>query len=235
VIFMLLPEPLTAAKLVRRYKRFLVDAELEDGRVVTAHCANSGSMMGLLPHRAPLLLSASTDPRRRTAWTLELMRMPESWVGVHTGRTNHLVAEALSFNRIPALSGYSSVKQEATTTDRARLDFLLQAPERRDCWVEVKSVTLRQGDGALFPDAVTTRGRNHLRLLQQAVIDNKRAVQLFVVQREDCQWFAPAAAIDPEYTTALLQARTAGVEILVYDCSLTPHEITIRRTLPLQF
>ncbi|MBF0096238.1 MAG: hypothetical protein HQM04_06770 [Magnetococcales bacterium] len=98
---MLLPVPLTAANLVRRYKRFLVDAELEDGRVVTAHCANSGSMMGLLPHRAPLLLSASTDPRRRTAWTLELMRMPESWVGVHTGRTNHLVAEALSHNRIP--------------------------------------------------------------------------------------------------------------------------------------
>ncbi|WP_130472519.1 DNA/RNA nuclease SfsA [Candidatus Magnetaquicoccus inordinatus] len=232
---MLLPEPLTAANIVRRYKRFLVDAELEDGRLVTAHCANSGSMMGLLPHRVPVLLSASTDPSRRTAWTLELMRMTESWVGVHTGRTNHLVAEALAHNRIPELSGYSSIKQEAMTTDHARLDFLLQAPGRRDCWVEVKSVTLRQGDGALFPDAVTKRGRNHLRLLQQAAIDKKRAVQLFVVQREDCQWFAPAAAIDPDYTEALLQARAAGVEILVYDCSLTPSEIVIRGSVPQSF
>ncbi|MBF0213076.1 MAG: DNA/RNA nuclease SfsA [Magnetococcales bacterium] len=232
---MRIPEPWIEATLLKRYQRFLVDAQLHDGSIITAHCANSGSMLGLIPPGASVLLSAATGPSRRTAWTLEWIRLPESWVGVHTGRTNALVAEALSRDVIPELAGYSEIRPETHFDRHTRLDFRLRGSDRPDCWLEVKSVTLRQGHQARFPDAVTRRGRHHLEILQQAVLQGMRAVQLFVVQRGDCQGFAPAAMIDPAYSDALHQARRQGVEILAYDCVLQPPEWSIRNAMALDF
>lgn len=232
---MRLPEPLIPARLIRRYQRFLMDAELEDGQTVVAHCANSGSMLGLLPGGAPILLSQAADPRRRTAWNWELLRLPSSWVAIHTGRTNHLVAEALDLDQIPELTGYPRKTREATFQPGSRLDFRLQAPQRPDCWLEVKSVTLRQGDGAQFPDAITQRGWHHLQVLAAAAERGERAVLLFVVQREDCPWFAPADAIDPRYGQALRMARAAGVEVLVYGCRIEPPTIILTTPIPCRF
>lgn len=227
-----LPAPLEEAVLVRRYKRFLADCQWPDGTMVTAHCANSGSMLGLLAPGAAVLLSRATNPGRKLSHTWELVRQPGTWVGLHTGRTNAIVAEALQQGVLTELADYRTIQPEVTVVPGSRLDFRLEGEGLPPCFVEVKSVTLQQQGVALFPDAVTSRGRRHLEVLARLKQQGLRSVLLFVVQREDCHLFRPATAIDPAYAATLRQVVAAGVEVMVHRCTVGPAAITLNHALP---
>ncbi|MBF0260674.1 MAG: DNA/RNA nuclease SfsA [Magnetococcales bacterium] len=248
---MKLPESSIQAQFSRRYKRFLADFQTGDGSILTAHCANTGSMLGLLQPGAPALLSHATDPRRRLSYTWELVHEHQSWVGIHTGRANAIVREYLAQGMPPALGGYNRIQAEVTLAElsetgshargssskgspshHSRLDFRLDGENRPPCFLEVKSVTLRQGDEALFPDAVTNRGRQHLEDLARLNQMGYRSVILFLVQREDCQRFRPASHIDPAYAATLRRVVEAGVEIMAFRCKVGLEAIRLDQAIP---
>lgn len=225
-------EPLSRGRLLRRYKRFLADVLLDDGREVTAHCANTGAMLGCDRPGARVWLSRSDNPERKLAWTWELVEAaPGVIVGIHTGRTNDLVAEALARARIPRLAGYPVVRREVRVGD-GRVDFVLHGTRRRDCVLEVKNVTAAVSEGiALFPDAVSARATRHLGLLAGQVAAGRRAVLLFCVQRDDVREVRPADGIDPVYGRALREAARAGVELMAWGCRVAPDGIEVVRRL----
>lgn len=228
------PDPLIRGRLQRRYKRFLSDITLDDGSEVVAHCANPGSMMGLAGPGAPVWLSPSRNPARKLKYSWELVEVDGGLVGINTGRANALVAEGLEAGKVPELAGYARRRAEVRYGANSRVDFLLEDPGRPDCYVEVKSVTLKRQPGlAEFPDAVTARGTKHLGELAEMVRQDRRAVLFFLVQRGDCDRVAPAADIDPTYAEALERALAAGVEILCYQCNLSPTGIALDERLPL--
>lgn len=227
------PAPLLPATLIRRYQRFLADVHLADGSIVTVHCPNSGSMAGCAVPGSPVLLSVSDNPKRRLAHTWELVQVGGSWVGINTARPNRLVHEALLAGQVPELAGYASIRPEvAYGREGSRIDLLLEGPAGR-CYVEVKNVTLRDGELARFPDAVTSRGQKHLRELMGVVAEGERGVVFFLVQRGDVTAMAPADAIDPAYGRLLREAVAAGVEALVYQAEVTPAGISLGKRLPL--
>ncbi len=235
--------PLIRGVLVKRYKRFLADVALENGEVVTAHCANPGSMMGLQAPGSDVWLSPADKPGRKLKYTLELVAVgsgPESLVGVNTGHPNALAAAAVAAGRIPELAGYDSLRREVKYGRNSRIDLLLEGGAGPICYVEVKSVTLRRdaaggGKGiAEFPDAVTARGAKHLEELGDVAETGGRAVMFYLVQRQDCDAFAVASDIDPAYARALERARSRGVEALCYCCKLSPTGIELDRPLPLR-
>ncbi len=228
---MLLPSPLFPATFIRRYKRFLADFELEDGEIVTTHCPNSGSMKGCAAPGNPALLSRSDKPGRKLQYTWELVKADGRWIGINTGLPNHLVREAIENGCITELQGYQTIRPEVRYGQNSRIDLLLGNGDQR-CYVEVKNVTLVEGNVALFPDAATTRGQKHLRELMEVVKQGQRAVNFFVVQRADGESVAPADTIDPEYGRLLRLAESAGVEILAYQAQVTPQGIAITRKLP---
>ncbi|MEO5363701.1 MAG: DNA/RNA nuclease SfsA [Magnetococcus sp. DMHC-8] len=230
--FMDFSSPLVPAVFLKRYNRFLADFQMANGSTVTAHCANTGSMLGLLTPGSAAMLSHSDNPQRKLAYTWELVRENDSWVGIHTGRTNTIVLEALRREILPEFIGYGEFKSEVQVADGSRLDFRLSKDGLPDCFVEVKSVTLRQGNVALFPDAVTKRGHRHLEVLASLKQQGHRSALLFIVQREDCVLFRPASAIDPTYAATLRQVVQAGVEVLVYHCAVCPQAITLSRSVP---
>lgn len=203
-------------RILRRYQRFLADVELGDGTTVTAHVPNTGSMSTCWECGVPVQLSRADGPRRKLGWTLERVDMGGGWIGVHTGRTNPVMAEAIAAGRIPSLAGYSSLRREVGYAPeghpRGRLDIALCGGRLPDALVEVKNVTLLDGDCVRFPDAVSLRGRKHLDLLQAAVAEGRRGVILFAVNRPEGTMFAPAWAIDPAYGTRLREVLAAGVE-----------------------
>ena len=227
------PDPLIRGALIQRYKRFLADVELESGDVVTAHSANSGSMMGLTEPGAEVWLSPARNPDRKLRYSWELIRIGDGFVGVHTGHPNRIVEEAIKADRIPELTGYDRVRREVKYGRNSRIDLLLEHDGRPPCYVEIKSVTLRRADRAEFPDAVTARGTKHLGELSNVVAAGERAVMLYLIQREDCRVFSVAGDIDPDYAAALIKARTAGVEVLCYACRLTTYAIELDRAVPL--
>ncbi|MBT2988907.1 MAG: DNA/RNA nuclease SfsA [Candidatus Thiodiazotropha sp. (ex Ctena orbiculata)] len=210
--------PLTNGQILRRYKRFLTDIELPGGEVVTAHCPNTGSMLGCWQPGAPVQLSHSDNPRRKLAWTLERVDMGQGWIGVHTGRTNPVVEEAVKEGRIEDLVGYRSIRREVVYThdgEKSRFDLFLAEGRRADAWVEVKNVTLWQGNGLSFPDAVTQRGRKHLELLAAACRQGYRGVMVYALNRPEGDHFHPADEIDPAYAETLRRVvREAGVEVI---------------------
>ncbi len=226
------PEPLSAGRLRRRYKRFLADVVLDDGREVTAHCPNTGAMLGCDTPGARVWLSFTDRPGRKYPWTWELVEAEGGvTVGIHTGRTNALVAEALAAGAIPSLAGYSVIRREVAA-GATRVDFVLEAPRRRDCVLEVKNVTAGVGRGvALFPDAVSERATRHVEFLTEQASLGRRAVLLFCVQREDVREVRPADEIDPVYGRALRAARAAGVEVRAWGCRVSPGEIVLRHRL----
>ncbi len=224
--------PLVAGRLVQRYKRFLADVALDDGRTVTAHCPNSGSMAACCQPGQPVWLSSHDDPRRKLKFTWELIRMPGSLVGVNTLVPNRLASRAITAGCIPALAGYGPPRPEVKVDAHTRLDLMLSDGKRPDCYIEIKNCTLVEGGVALFPDARTARGRKHLETLARIKADGGRAVMLFIVQRSDADLFAPADAIDPDYGRSLRQAAAAGVEILAYDTAIDLAGIALRRPLP---
>lgn len=224
--------PLLAGRLERRYKRFLADVTLDDGRLVVAHCPNSGSMAACCQPGQPVWLSSHDDPKRKLKYTWELIRMPSSLVGVNTLVPNRLAARAIADGCIPQLTGYGPPRPEVKVDAHTRLDLMLSDGRRPDCYIEVKNCTLVEGAVALFPDARTARGRKHLETLARIKSDGGRAVMLFIVQRTDADRFAPADAIDPDYGRSLRQAAAAGVEILAYDTAIDLGGIALRRALP---
>jgi sugar fermentation stimulation protein A len=226
-------QPLITGTLIKRYKRFLADIQLEDGTVVTAHCANSGSMLGCAPEGAPVLLTCHDDPKRKLKYGWELVRIGETWVGVNTARPNHLAKEAILAGRIPELADFETLEMERKYGQNSRIDLLLSRPDGARCYVEVKNVTLVEGDCALFPDSVTARGTKHLHELAAQVRLGDRAVMLFLVQRGDCVRFRPATSIDPVYAATLTEAAAAGVELLCYACDVGPKGVSVARPLPI--
>ncbi|MCG8605481.1 DNA/RNA nuclease SfsA [bacterium] len=223
---MKLPEPLFEGKLIARYKRFLVDVALSESHIVTAHCPNSGSMMGLLQPGSVALLSASSNPNRKLLFTWELVKVKDSWVGVNTINPNRLIYESLQNAAIPELAEYREIKKEVLWQSGCRFDFMLGDGSRR-CFVEVKNVTLARENVARFPDAVTVRGTKHLRHLMEVVSRGHRAVMLFLVNRSDCDRFQPAADIDSVYAETLREALDNGVEMLVYRARSEPPAIEL--------
>ncbi len=220
--------PLIPGILVRRYKRFLADVELEDGAVVTAHCPNSGSMATCRDPGRPVMLAAASSPKRKLGYTWELYHNGESWVGINTHLTNALAAAAIEEGRIPELAGYSRLRREVKYGRNSRVDILLGDPGRPPCYVEVKNCTLLAPDGRVrFPDAITERGRKHLDELMSVAAEGARAVMLFVVNRADGQGFGPADHIDPVYGRRLREAAAAGVELLAYRTRITPEAIRV--------
>jgi sugar fermentation stimulation protein A len=216
--------------LLKRYKRFLADIRLTDGRKVTAHCPNTGGMLGCSKPESRVFLSQHPPSKRKYPYTWELVRVGKTWVGVNTFLTNRLVEEGIHAGKISALRGYSDVRREAPVMD-SRLDFLLSNGANL-CYLEVKNVTLGEKNVSYFPDAVTERGTKHLRTLQKLKEKGNRAVICFVVQREDCRMFMPADHIDPIYGKSLREAHQKGVEILVCGTKVSPKEIKINGTLP---
>lgn len=225
--------PLVEGRLIRRYKRFLADVELSGGRVVTAHCPNSGSMKGCAHPGGRVWLSHSNNPSRKLAYTWELAEVGGFMIGLNTGLPNKLVHEAIENGTIDELQGYSSIRPEVPYGERSRIDLLLEGPAGR-CYVEVKNVTLVDDGRALFPDAVTTRGQKHLYELMRVVREGDRGVIFFTVQRGDGNSVSPADAIDPEYGRLLRLAVANGVEALAYRADISVEEIRLTEHLPVR-
>lgn len=220
--------------LVRRYKRFLADVILEDGKTVTAHCPNTGSMQGCCEPGRPVWLSLHDNPRRKLKYTWEMILMSGSMVGVNTLVPNRLVALTAADNAIHEFRGYAKVQREVKIGNHSRLDLLLSDGDQRRCYVEIKNCTLVDRDTAFFPDAVTTRGLKHLQELQSLVSDNQRCAMFYFIQRMDAMVFKPADHIDPAYGKALRRAAARGVEMLAYDVNIDLNGIRLRRKIPIR-
>jgi sugar fermentation stimulation protein A len=229
--------PLIPATLARRYKRFLADVVLETGDLTTVHVANPGAMTGLDRPFSRVWLSDSGNPLRKLRYTWELVETdlgsgPEL-VGVHTGLPHQLVAEALERQLIPELHDYNSVRREVRYGVSSRIDFLLTAPQRPPCYLEIKNVTLmRRPRLAEFPDCVTERGAKHLRELAAIRTTGARAVLLFVIQIGSAETFAVARDIDPAYAASFRQAREQGVEMLAWRCNIDVEGVAIAARVP---
>ena len=219
--------------LIQRYQRFKADVKQRNGHIVTAHCPNSGSMLGCSEPGRPVYLSRHNHPKRKLKYTWEMIKMPTSLVGVNTWVPNLLVKESIIRKKIRALRGYEGIRAEVSYGQNSRIDILLQKGESR-CFVEVKNCTLVEDDVAYFPDAVTARGLKHLVELQKEFRKGSRCVMFYLVQRMDANRFRPADHIDPAYGEELRRAFRNGVEILVYDVFLNLEGISINRRLPFE-
>jgi sugar fermentation stimulation protein A len=229
------PTPLIPGTLIRRYKRFLADVALDDGAEVTVHCPNPGAMLGLANPGMRVWLEPNDDPRKKLNYGWRLAALPAGHLAViDTGIANRVVAEALNTRAIPALAAYGSVHAEVKYGQNSRCDFLLCEPGLPDCWVEVKSVTLRRTtDWAEFPDCVTKRGAKHLGDLAARVAAGDRAKMLYVVQRTDCARFRLADDLDPEYAAAFRAARDAGVGAMAVGALMDCDGVALGADIPL--
>ena len=231
------PTPLIPATLLRRYKRFLADVVLASGEEITVHVANPGAMTGLNAAGARVWLSKSPNPKRKLAYSWELVEADLGGslelVGVNTAHPNVIVAEAIAASAIPELAGYASVRREVKYGRNSRVDFLLEHPGRPLCYVEVKNVHLmRQPGRAEFPDSVTVRGAKHLGELSEMATAGKRAVMLFLIKIGSASRFTLAADIDPVYAKAFALARAAGVEAMAYRCAISSDSIAVVGPVP---
>ena len=218
--------------LIKRYKRFLVDIKLDDGSVVTAHCTNSGSMKSCLEIRAEVYLTPVDDPNRKTRFTWEMIKINGDWVGINTSNPNQLVYDAIVDEKIEGLKGYKKVQREVKFGD-SRFDIYAEN-ELEKCFIEVKNVTLKEGNYARFPDAVTIRGQKHLRTLMAVKASGMRAVMFYVVQRNDVRLFAPSEEIDPDYAKTLKIAVDAGVEVFAVRAKVSPQGIELKDRFPVE-
>jgi sugar fermentation stimulation protein A len=231
-------QPLVEATLVRRYKRFLTDTILEDGTEVTAHCPNTGSLLGCKEPGSKIWLRDTQNDKRKYRLSWQAIEVDGTWVNVDTGLPNAEVYNAITEDRVPALVGYASAKREVKYGTNSRIDVLLEDETKGLCYVEVKNTTLAEGDVAMFPDAVTSRGLKHLGELAEVVRQGHRAVQFFFVSRDDVKLFRPADDIDPAYCKGLREAAAAGVEVIAYavsverDCITLAHELEVDLSAP---
>lgn len=224
--------PLLPGTLVKRYNRFIADITLTDGRTISAHCPNSGSMLACCEPGRPVYVSFHDNPKRKLKYTWELIEMPGSIVGINTQVPNRLVATSIEADLVPDLNGYHSISREVKTSGKTRLDILLRNGEKDRCYVEIKNCTLVEDEVARFPDAVTSRGLKHLLELESLVSEGFRCVIFYVIQRMDATIFHPADHIDPAYGKELRRALKHGVEILVYDTQIDLKTIRLNRKIP---
>ena len=219
-------DTLIPGKLIKRYKRFLADVELEDETLVTAHCPNSGRMTDCQGDGWPVLLSPANNPKRKLKYTWELVHNGNCWICVNTQRANEVAFEAVCQNKIAELTGYKNIDREKKYGKNSRIDILLSNPDEL-CYVEVKSVSLTNNGLYTFPDAPTERGRKHLDELMDMKKQGHRSVMLFVVMRSDGEGFEAAAHIDPKYAEKLEEAKSKGVEVLVYGTEIDESSILV--------
>lgn len=226
--------PLVRGHLVRRYKRFLADVMLDDGRDVTAHCPNPGAMLGLAASGQAVWLEPTPGAGRKLGFGWRLVELEAGgFAGIDTGVPNRVIAEALRAGDVPELAAYPSVRPEVRYGAASRVDFVLTGLGLPDAYVEVKNVHLRRtGNLAEFPDSVTARGTRHLHELARVAAAGGRAVMLYLVQRTDCARLALAADIDPAYAAAFVEARRAGVEAIAYGTRISTAAVTLAGALP---
>lgn len=220
------PHPLIETRLVKRYKRFLADVELTDGEIITVHCANPGSMMGLTEPGNRAWISDSKNPKRKLRYSLEIIEVNGVMVGINTGHPNKLAKEAIETGKIPQLSNYETLRTEVKYGENSRIDILLQDNQKTDTYVEIKNVHFIRTQGVHeFPDSVTARGAKHLDEMAREVEKGNRAVMLYVIQRSDGNRFKIARDLDPNYHAAFQRAVTKGVEAYAIRCNVSPEEI----------
>ncbi|KAF1368274.1 MAG: DNA/RNA nuclease SfsA [Yokenella regensburgei] len=226
--------PLQSATLIKRYKRFLADVMTPAGETLTLHCPNTGAMTGCATPGDTVWYSTSDNPKRKYAHTWEITQTQQgAFICVNTLRANMLVKEALQNDVIAPLTGYSVLKSEVKYgEERSRIDFLLQADDGRNCYIEVKSVTLAENEYGYFPDAVTERGQKHLRELMSVVAAGDRAVVFFAVLHSAITCFSPARHIDAKYAQLLNEAKNKGVEILAFKAELSADMMTLNEPIP---
>lgn len=225
--------PLTQGVLVKRYKRFLADVRLDDGRTITAHTPNTGGMIGCSEPGRPVWLSWHGGGTRKYDYTLEMIAMPSALVGVNTAVPNRLVRAAALAGAVPEFPFPAEVRSEVRCGD-SRLDLLLRGADGRDMLVEIKNCTLVEEGAAFFPDAVTERGRKHLGELARLAEGGTRAAVFILVQRGDAAWFSPADHIDPAWGETLRQVLRQGVELLAYRADLDLEGIRLGARLPMR-
>lgn len=225
--------PLTRAILLRRYKRFLVDVELPDGTVTTAHTPNTGAMIGCSEPGRPVWLSRHEGGGRKYPLTLEMIEMPPALVGVNTGVPNKLVRAAVAAGRVAELPTPDEITPEVTRGD-SRLDLRLGYSGKPDTLVEIKNCTLVENGVGYFPDAVTARGAKHLEELARLAAAGERAIIFVLVQRGDATTFSPADHIDPTWSGLLRKVLGLGVELLAYRADLTLERIEVGKRLPVE-
>lgn len=226
--------PLLRGRLLQRYKRFFADIELDSGETITAHCPNTGPMTGICQIGNPVYVSKSDNPKRKLAYTWELIEVTDNeptWVGVNTGLPNRVVQALLEQHCLTALGGYGAVQREVPYGENSRVDFRLEGD--RPIYVEVKNTTWTDGRLALFPDTVTTRGQKHLRELT-ALLPEARAVMLYFINRGDCTAFAPGDSADPVYGQLLRAGVAAGLEVYPCQFQISPEGIDFLGVAPLQ-
>jgi len=220
--------PLVHGTLVKRYKRFLADIQLADGRAVTAHCPNPGSMRTCAEPGWGARLTPANNPKRKLKWTLEIIDADGVPILVNTARPNKIVVEAITAGHIAELNHYSNLRTEVKYGENSRIDILLSEPDHADCYVEVKNVTMAAEPGVVaFPDSVSKRAAKHMRELAQMVSAGHRAVVFFLVSRADAQAMRPAHEIDGDYATALEEAIEAGVEVLAYKLDFGENSVAV--------
>ena len=223
-------EKLLHGTLIKRYKRFFVDINYQN-KTITAHCPNSGSMMGLLNKGNSVWFSEASNPERKLKYTLEIVNVDKKLVGINTQLTNKIVLEALNQKKIKNLVKFNHIKTEAKFSDKTRFDFL-NSDNKEKCFLEVKNVTLvRSNKIAEFPDAITSRGTKHLKELINAKKKGYKSCILYLIQREDCKSFKIANDIDREYKAAFNEALKNGVKMLCYDCKLSDEEIKLNNQI----
>lgn len=217
--------PLVPGVLIKRYKRFLADIQLDSGEVITAHCANTGPMIGVCTPGSPVQVSKSDNIDRKLAYTWEMIQVDHTWVGINTALPNRVVKLLLEKQLFPELV-YNYIKPEVKYGADSRIDFLLTSSNLTDVpiYLEVKNTTLAESDLALFPDTVTTRGQKHLQELT-AVLSYAKSVMLYFISRSDCLRFCPADSYDPLYGELLRQGIARGMIVLPCRFEITPFEI----------
>ena len=226
--------PLIQGTLLQRRQRFLADVRLASGRQVTAHCPNTGSMLGCNEPGSPVFLSVHDNPKRKLPFTWELIELKTSLVGINTMNTNRIVREALQSRGIERYTGYDTIKSEVKINASSRLDFLLLGPQAPPCYMEVKNCTLVRSKVAGFPDAVSRRGKKHLQELIELRRAGNLAAVFFLVQRTDAASFQPAGDIDADYAGWLKKAQDQGVEMVCYDVRFDLPRVSINQPLPVQ-
>jgi sugar fermentation stimulation protein A len=225
-------EKLLQGTFDKRYKRFFVDIKYEN-RIINAHCPNSGSMMGLLNKGNKVWFSESDNPARKLKYTLEIIEVEKNLVGINTFSSNKIVSEALNQKKIKSLVKFNNIRSEVKFSKKSRFDFLI-SNNKEKCFLEVKNVTLvRRGKIAEFPDAITSRGTKHLNELITAKKKGFQSYILYLIQREDCNFFKIAEDIDEKYKFAFNEALKFGVKVLCYDCKLCDEEIKLNNQIKL--
>ena len=227
---MIFNKKLISGEFVKRYKRFFVDVKINN-KIITAHCPNTGSMMGLLIANNKVWLSKSENPERKLKYTLQIIENKKSMVGVNTHLTNKIVLEALEENSIKELKNLDNIKSEVKFGKNTRFDFLISKNNKK-IFVEVKNVTLSRKKGvAEFPDAVTARGLKHISELINASKRGFETYLLFLIQRNDCNQFKIAQDIDPDYYKLLTEAAKKKLNIICYDCKFSPKGIKLNKNI----